>query len=79
MGDLSIFQKGQIFSARLVVASVTSTATLLGTYRTTASQVMTTYTNHGKTSSIKSNSGRKPKLSYRDCRTLKRVVSKKKS
>jgi hypothetical protein len=62
MGDL-IFQKGHIFSARLAVASVTRTATVLGTYRTAVSQVMTTYTNHGKTSSAKRNSSRKPKLS----------------
>jgi len=31
MRDLSIFQKGQIFGARLAVASVTRMATLLGT------------------------------------------------
>jgi len=34
-----------------------------------------TYTNHGRTSSAKRNSGRIPKLSERDCHTLKRVVS----
>jgi len=62
MGKLSIFQKGQIFSARLAVASVTRTAALLGTYRIAVCQVMTAYTNHGKTSSTKRNSGRKPKL-----------------
>ena len=33
-----------------------------------------TYTNHGRTSSAKRNSGRKPKLSERDCCTLKRIV-----
>jgi len=36
---------------------------------------MMTYTNHGRTSSAKRNSGRKPKLSKMDCRTLKRIVS----
>ena len=37
---------------------------------------MTAYTNHGKTSSAKRNNGRKPKLSERDRRTLKRILSK---
>jgi hypothetical protein len=37
---------------------------------------MTAYTNHGKTSPAKKNSGRKPKLSEVDYRTLKRNVSK---
>jgi hypothetical protein len=37
---------------------------------------MTPYTNHGKTSSAERNCGRQPKLSERDCHTLKRVVSK---
>jgi len=36
---------------------------------------MTTYTNHGRTSSTKGNSGQKPKLSERDCHTLKQIVS----
>ena len=35
---------------------------------------MMTYTNHGMTSSAKRNSRWKPKLSERDCRTLKRIV-----
>jgi hypothetical protein len=36
---------------------------------------MTTYTNYGKASSAERNSGRKPKLSEVDHRTLKRNVS----
>ena len=36
---------------------------------------MTAYINHGKTSSAKRNSGRKPKLSEVDHRILKRTVS----
>jgi hypothetical protein len=36
---------------------------------------MMAYTNHGKTSPAKKNSGRKPKLSERNSRTLKRSVS----
>jgi hypothetical protein len=37
----------------LAVTYVIKTATSLGTYRTAISQVMTAYTNHGKTSSAK--------------------------
>jgi hypothetical protein len=40
-------------------------------------QVMMAYTDHGKTSG-KRNSGRKPKLSERYHRVLKRIVSKNK-
>ena len=36
---------------------------------------MTTYANHGRTSSAKRNSGQKPKLSERDRCTLKKIVS----
>ena len=43
--------------------------------RAAVSKVTTTYTNHGRTSSAKRNSGRKPKLSEMDCCTLKRIVS----
>jgi hypothetical protein len=35
---------------------------------------MTAYKNHGKTSSAKRNSGRKPKLRERDRHKLKRIV-----
>jgi hypothetical protein len=55
--------KGDIVGARLVGASVTKTVTLLGVSRAAVSDVMKAYTNHGKTSSAKRNSGRKPKLS----------------
>ena len=51
MGDLSDFQRGQIVGAHLAGASVTKTATLLGVSRAAVSKVMTTHTNHGKTSS----------------------------
>jgi hypothetical protein len=37
---------------------------------------MTAYTDHGETSSAKRNSGRNQKLSERDCRTQKTIVSK---
>jgi transposase len=75
MGDMSDFQRGQTVGERLAGASVTKTATLLAVSRAAASSVMAAYTNHGKTSSAESNSGRKPKLSERNRRTLKRIVS----
>jgi len=59
----------------LAGAYITKMATLLGVSRATVSRVMTTYTNHGSTSSAKRNGGRKPQLSEMDCRTLKRIVS----
>jgi len=73
---LSDFQRGRIVDERLAGESVTKMATLLGVSRAAFSNVMTAYTNHGKTSSAKRNSGRKSKLSERDRRTLKRTVSK---
>jgi hypothetical protein len=55
--------RGQTVGARLAVASVTKTVTLLHVSRAAVSKVMTANINHGKTSSVKRNSGRKPKLS----------------
>jgi transposase len=75
MGDLSNFQRGQTVGAHLAGTSVTKTATLFSVSRATVSKVMRAYTNHGKTSSAKRNGGRKPKLSERDCHTLKMIVS----
>jgi predicted transcriptional regulator len=75
MGDLPDFQRGQIIGAHLAEAHVTKTATLLGVCRAAVSKVMMINTNHGRTSSTKRNSGRKPKLSEMDCCTLKRIVS----
>lgn len=76
MGDLPDFQRGQIVVACLTGAYVTETAALLGVSRAAVCKVMMGCTNYGRTSSAKTNSGRKPKLSERDCRTLKRIVSK---
>jgi hypothetical protein len=76
MEDLSDFETGQIVGARLVGASVTKTATLLGVSRATVPKVMSAYTNHGKTPSAKRKSGRKSTVTKRDRRTLRRFVSK---
>jgi hypothetical protein len=70
MGDLSDFEKGQTVGARLAGASATKTITLLG-----VSMVMSTYTNHGKTTSATRNSGRKSTLTEIDGRML-RIVQK---
>jgi len=73
--ETSDFQRGQIVGARLAGGSVIKMATLWGVSRAAVSMVMETYTDHGRTSSAKRNSGQKPKLSERDRRTLKRIVS----
>jgi hypothetical protein len=75
MGDLSDFERGQIVGACLAEASVTKTATLLCALKATVSKVMSAHMNHGKTSLVKRNSGRKSTLTQRDHRTL-RTVSK---
>ncbi|PNF42528.1 hypothetical protein B7P43_G08250, partial [Cryptotermes secundus] len=64
------FERGQIIGTRLAGASVTKTTTLLATF----SEVMLAYTNHGKTSSAKRNSGQKSTLTERDRHTLRRIV-----
>jgi transposase len=55
---------------------VIKTATLLGVLRATVSKVMSAYTNHGKTTSAKRNSGRKSTVTEGDRRTLRRIVLK---
>jgi hypothetical protein len=62
MGDLSVFERGQVVGARLPWVTVTKTGTLLGVSRATVSKVMSAYTNHGKTTSAKRNGGRKSTL-----------------
>jgi transposase len=76
MGNLSDFERRQIVGARLAGASVTKPATLLRVSGATVSEVMSAYTNYGKTTSAKKNSGRKSTLTERDRRTLRRIVSK---
>jgi transposase len=75
-GDLSDFERGQIVCARLDGASLTKIATLLGVPKATVSKVMSAYTNHGKTTPAKRNSGRNSALTERDRRTLRRTGSK---
>jgi len=75
MGELLVFQKGQILCVRLGVASVAKTATSLVVLTAAVSRFMTAYTNLGNTSA-KRNSGQKPKLSERDLHTFNRITSK---
>ena len=51
MGDLSDCQGGQTVGARLAGAPVIKTVTLLRVSRAAVAKVMTTYTEHWKTSS----------------------------
>jgi hypothetical protein len=76
MGDLPNFERGQIVGACLAGESVIKTAILLGAFRATVFKVMLACTIHGKTTSVKRNSGRKLALTERDCCTLRRIVSK---
>jgi IS30 family transposase len=77
MGDLSNFERGQIIGARSAGASMKRTATLLGVLRATVSKVMLAYRmHHGKTTSVKRNSGRKSTLTERECHTSRRIVLK---
>jgi transposase len=73
MGDLSHCERGQTVGARLAAASVTESATSLRVSTATVSEVTSAYTNHGKTTSAKRNSGRKSTLTARDRRTLGRT------
>jgi len=50
MRDLSDFQTGQILGACLAEASITKSVTFFCVSRSAVSEVMTVYTNHGKTS-----------------------------
>ena len=72
----SDFHKEQSVGARLAGATATKTATLLSLSTAAVAKVMTSHTNHGKTSSGTRNSGRKQKLSERYRRTSKRTLSR---
>jgi hypothetical protein len=56
--DFSYFERGQTVGACLAGISVTKTATLLRVSRAIVCEVMSTYTNHGKATWAKRNSGR---------------------
>jgi len=73
-GRLVRFSKRPDFCAHLVKAFAIKTATLVCIFRAAVSKIMMAYTNHGETPSAKRYSGQKPKLSERDCHTLKRTV-----
>jgi hypothetical protein len=70
--DLSDFERGQICAFSWSICD--KTATLLSASRVKVSKVMSSYTNHGKTTSAKWDSRRKSTLTERDCRTLRRIV-----
>jgi transposase len=76
MGYVSDFERQQIVDEHLAGASVTKTATLLGVLRVTVAKVMLAYTNHGKTTPMKRNSGRKLTLTKGDHCTPRRTVLK---
>lgn len=78
MSELSDFERGQIVGARMVGASVTKVAEVFGVSRGTVSKIFTAYRESGKTSSAKTQRGRKCVLSDRDRRALKRIVTKNK-
>jgi transposase len=61
-------------SVRLTGASVTGTVISLAVSRATVSEVMSAYTNHGKTKSEKRNSGRNSTLTERDHRTITELL-----
>jgi transposase len=65
MGEFSDFQRGQFVGARLAGTSVTKSSTVLGVSRAAVSKVMSAYTNHGKTTATKRNSGRTSTLTER--------------
>jgi hypothetical protein len=50
-----IFQRGQTVGVRLAVETVIKSATLLGVFRAAVPKFRTSYTDHGKTSSVKRN------------------------
>lgn len=60
----------------LISRVVTKTVGLYNVSRMTVLRVMTAYTKHERTSSAKRNSGLKPKLTGRERRILKRIITK---
>ncbi|GFT26127.1 hypothetical protein TNCV_1543561 [Trichonephila clavipes] len=74
----SVFQGDQIARVRLAGASGTETSLLLDISKGTVHNVMTEYTQCGKTSSAKQNSRRKQKISERGQWILKWIALSKK-
>ena len=77
MGEQSHFQKGQIVGARSAATSLTKWPLHQLYPEQQFARLVTAYTDHGKTSSADRNCGRKPKLSERESRKLKRFGSKR--
>lgn len=78
MSELTDFERGQIVGARLVGASVSKVAEVFSVSRGTVSKIYSAYLKSGKTSSAKSQRGRKCVLSDRDRRALRKIVTKTK-
>jgi hypothetical protein len=72
---LTDYERGEIVGDRLAGESVIKTATLFSVSAATVSTVMSAYTNHAKTTSVKRNDKRKSTMKERFRRTL-RIVSK---
>ena len=77
MGDFSDFQRGQIVGARLAVVSINKTATFLRCIQSSSFQGYDGIHQVMGRHHFKRSSGRKAKLSERNRRTLKRIVSQK--
>ena len=76
MADLSDLKRGQIVGARMSDVSVTKPAELFSVAMSTVLKVMSAFEKERKTFSQKKNSGRKWKLSDKDCQTLTQIVRK---
>ncbi|KFM70696.1 Transposable element Tc1 transposase, partial [Stegodyphus mimosarum] len=76
MSELTDFERRQIVGARMVGASVSKVAEVFSVSRGTVSKIYSAYLKSGKTSSAKSQRGRKCVLSDRDRRSLRVIVTK---
>jgi hypothetical protein len=74
MGDLPNFERGQIVGVQTARACNNKCHIITGVSRAAVSKVMSVYTNHGKTSLEKWNSGLKTILTETGCRTMRRTV-----
>jgi hypothetical protein len=76
MNELENWRFVWFWNKTVVGVSLTRTANLLGVSRATVSKVMSTYTNHGKTISVKRTSGQKSTLTERGRCILRGIFSK---